>query len=378
MARSLCAQISSNEIVPRSASDPLNEQRGEIIGLGLIGSSIGFRLRELGWHVSGSDVNNDRSNRALELGVIDHAGADSDASIVFVATPPSAVVAVASRILNDPARSSAIVTDVAGVKERIVANLNSPRFVGGHPMAGSEQEGPDGADPDLFRGATWVLTPNEFTDADALQRVREIVSSLGADPLLLSPSRHDALVAVVSHLPHLTAATLMAVAADASTEHHSLLRLAAGGFRDMTRIAAGDPTIWPDIFRDNAAAVLEALDALRIRLDEVRRIVSSDDRTALVELLDYAKRARRNLPARVPAPENVIECRIPVPDRPGVLAEVTTVLGGIGINIWDLDIAHSAEGDQGVIVLMISLDDSQRAKEVLANRGFHPSITGLA
>ena len=356
----------------------MSERRSEIIGLGLIGSSIGLRLRDLGWHVSGSDLNNDRNKRALELGVIDRIGADAGASVVFIATPPAEVVAAAARVLDDRTRQSVIVTDVAGVKERIVANLNSPRFVGGHPMAGSEQEGPDGADRDLFLGATWVLTPNEFTDSDALQSVREIVSSLGADPLLLSPGRHDALVAVVSHLPHLTAATLMAVAADASTEHQSLLRLAAGGFRDMTRIAAGDPAIWPDIFRDNAAAVLEALDALRIRLDEARRIVSSGDRAALVELLDYAKRARRNLPARVPSPENVTECRIPVPDRPGVLAEVTTLLGGIGINIWDLEIAHSSEGDQGVIVLMISVEDTHRAREVLVGRGYHPSIMGLA
>ncbi len=353
------------------------ERRGEVIGLGLIGSSIGLRLRELGWHVSGSDLNIDRSNRALELGVIDRIGNDDDASVVFIATPPSEVVAIASRVLEDPARRSVIATDVAGVKARIAREMDSPRFVGGHPMAGSEQEGPDGADRDLFRGATWVLTPNEYTDTNALQRVREIVSSLGADPLLLAPERHDALVAVVSHLPHLTAAILMAVAADSSAEHHSLLRLAAGGFRDMTRIAAGDPAIWPDIFRENGTAILEALDALLVRLDEARRIVSTGDREALVGLLDYAKQARRNLPPRVPSPEAIIECRVPVPDRPGVLAEVTAMLGGIGINIWDLEIAHSAEGDRGVIVLVISVGDAQRAKEVLTDCGYHPSIVSL-
>ncbi|HUY06435.1 MAG TPA: prephenate dehydrogenase [Acidimicrobiales bacterium] len=361
--------------VPRVTPFPV--PRAEIIGLGLIGSSIGLRLRELGWHISGSDLNQARSERAIQLCAIDRIGSDMDASVVIIATPPSEVVAIASQILDDPSRPAVIVTDVAGVKARIAGALHSPRFLGGHPMAGSEQEGPDGADHNLFNGATWVLTPNEHTDSNALQRVREIVSSLGADPLLLSPERHDALVAVVSHLPHLTAANLMAVAADASSEHRTLLRLAAGGFRDMTRIAAGDPAIWPDIFRDNASAVLEALDALRIRLDEARRIVASGDHAALVELLDYAKQARRNLPPRVPSPEAITEFRVPVPDRPGVLAEVTTVLGGIGINIWDLEIAHSAEGDRGVIVLMISVEDAERAREVLTGRGYHPSIMGL-
>ncbi len=149
----------------------------------------------------------------------------------------------------------------------MVAGVASGRFVGGHPMAGSEQEGPDGAEAALFVGATWVLTPSPTTEEDAFAVVRELVSGFGADVVVLDAARHDALVAVVSHVPHLTAATLMAVAADASEEHAALLRLAAGGFRDMTRIAAGDPAIWPDIFSDNRAAVLEVLDQLRARLD---------------------------------------------------------------------------------------------------------------
>ena len=363
--------------MPESFDRTVAERRFEIIGLGLIGSSIGLRLRALGWHVSGTDVNGTRSDRALEIGAVDHIGEDPGASMVFIATPPAEVVETAARVLEDTARRATIVTDVAGVKARIVSELASPRFVGGHPMAGSEQEGPDGADPFLFNGATWVLTPNENTNPEALQEVREIIFSLGADPLLLAPERHDALVAVVSHLPHLTAANLMAVAADASIEHHSLLRLAAGGFRDMTRIAAGDPAIWPDIFRDNATAVLAALDSLRSRLDEARRIVASGDREALVALLNYAKMARRNLPPRVPSPDAITECRVPVPDRPGVLAEVTTMLGGLGINIWDLEIAHSAEGDRGVIVLVINVSDAERARAVLTGRGYHPSIVGL-
>ena len=145
----------------------------------------------------------------------------------------------------------------------------------------------------------------------------------------------------------------------------------------MTRIAAGDPAIWPDIFRDNRDAVLFALDALRQRLDEARELIASGDRAAMVSLLEYAKQARRNLPARVPDPEDIAECRIPVPDRPGVLAEVTTVLGELGVNIWDLEIAHSPEGDRGVLVLSISAMFAERAREALVARGYHPSIGRL-
>ena len=114
-------------------------------------------------------------------------------------------------------------------------------------MAGSEQEGLIGADPAMFSDANWVLTPTEDTSDEAFKRIREVIISLGAEIVTLSPSRHDSLVAMVSHVPHLAAATLMGLAANRSEEHFAVLRLAAGGFRDMTRIAAGNPTIWPDI-----------------------------------------------------------------------------------------------------------------------------------
>jgi prephenate dehydrogenase len=244
-------------------------------------------------------------------------------------------------------------------------------------MAGSEQEGPDGADGELFVGATWVLTPSAITEESAFSVMRDLVSAFGADIVVLTPERHDALVAVVSHVPHLTAANLMAVAADASEEHAALLRLAAGGFRDMTRIAAGDPAIWPDIFRDNKAAVLEVLDHLRARLDEARRIVAEEDRAGLISLLDYAKAARRNLPPRVLPPDELVECRIPVLDRPGSLAEVTGIFGELAVNVWDLEIAHSAEGERGVLVVTIDASGAERAREALTARGYRPSMQRL-
>jgi len=223
-----------------------------------------------------------------------------------------------------------------------------------------------------------VLTPTERTAERTFSVVSSAVTALGADVVALSPDRHDRLVAVVSHVPHLTAATLMALASDASEEQAALLRLAAGGFRDMTRIAAGDPAIWPDIFRDNATAVLAVLDALRERLDKARQIVATGDRDALVGLLERARHARRNLPAKAPRPEEVVEVRIPVPDRPGVLAEVTTLLGELGVNVRDLEIAHSAEGDRGILVLVVDAEAGPPARQALVERGYRPSFRPLS
>ena len=188
-----------------------------------------------------------------------------------------------------------IVTDVAGVKGPIVAELDHPRFIAGHPMAGSEQEGPDGADPELFVGATWVLTPTA-TLIPAPSPMQSVIAALGADVVALAADRHDELVAVVSHVPHLTSATLMSLAGESSLDHAALMRLAAGGFRDMTRIAAGSPAIWPDICRDNAGAIVPVLDRLVERLGEVRRIVADGDRASA----RLPPRLRPRLPPKPP------------------------------------------------------------------------------
>lgn len=345
----------------------------QVDGLGLIGGSIGLALRKAGWHVTGHDLDAAVTARAAEIGAVDATGDDVAAEVVFIATPAAAVAAVArQRLAEGP--PNRVVTDVAGVKEGIVAEVGAPRFVGGHPMAGSEQDGLDGADADLFAGATWVLTPTPATDQQAFATVRWVASRLGAEVVALPPARHDALVAMVSHVPHLTAATLMSLAADASEEHAVLLRLAAGGFRDMTRIAAGRPSIWPDICAENAPAILAALDDLVGRLTEMRDVIASQDRERLLGTLEHARTARRNLPARGPQPESTVELRVPIPDEPGVLARITTLVGELGVNIHDLEIAHSSEGQRGVLVLAVSTDGCEAVRAALAEHGYRPAV----
>ena len=191
---------------------------------------------------------------------------------------------------DDGRRADAVVTDVSGVKTAIVGEADHPHFIGGHPMAGSEQTGLHGADPDLFVGAVWVLTPTATTDLEAFDRLKGVVMSLGADVLVLSAADHDRLVAVVSHVPHLVAATLMNAATDGAEQDGTLLRLAAGGFRDMTRVAAGHPGIWPDICAENADAIVAALDALVSDLAAMRDRVAGQDRPAILDLAAEGQR----------------------------------------------------------------------------------------
>jgi prephenate dehydrogenase len=365
-----------------SPSEPTPDQparRAAVIGTGLIGGSLGLALRSRGWHVTGRDVDPARADQALALGALDATGVDPDAEITFIATPVGFAAHEAEAVLAlADLRPDAVVTDVAGVKVPVTDAVRHPRFVGGHPMAGSEQLGVAGADGDLFVGSTWVLTPTPQTDPDAYALLRNVVTSLGAEVLALSPEQHDTLVAVVSHVPHLTAATLMNVADRMAEQHAALLRLAAGGFRDMTRVAAGHPGIWPDVCAENSVAIVSAFDMLLTELQAMRDKVAQADRAGLLEALGTASAARRSLPARAVRPERLAELRIPVPDRPGVLAEITTLAGDLAVNISDLEIAHSAEGDRGVLVVVVDADSASELVAALIARGYRCTARNLA
>ena len=352
-------------------------KRAVIVGVGLIGGSVGLALRADGWHVTGIDVDGDRLAEAVERGAIDQPGsldALAPCDVAFVATPVDATAEVTKRLLG---AGAAAVTDVGSVKAAIVAAVDDPRFVAGHPMAGSEQDGLDGASADLFSGAMWVLSPTPATDDDVFATVREVVASMGANPIVIPADRHDQLVAVVSHVPHLAAATLMRIADGRATEHRALLRLAAGGFRDMTRIAAGHPAIWPDICVQNADAIVDALDELVAELGQVRDIVAGRDRDGLLGRLEQARTARRNLPTTIPSTEAMTEMRVPVLDRQGEIAQIAALAADLDVNIYDLEIAHSAEGPRGVIVLVIETALAERLQGGLMVLGYRPSMRSL-
>lgn len=360
-------------------------KRIAVLGTGLIGGSVGLAARARGVTVTGFDPDPDRAARARALGALDAAAPDVAAAVhgaglVVVAAP---VGRVADVVVEALAAGAPVVTDVGSVKAEVVATVearcpaDADRFVGGHPMAGSEQDGLDGADAEMFVGATWVLTPTAATDHGAFETVRDFVATLGAEVIAVRPGHHDALVAVVSHVPQLAATTLMDVAARRGEEHATLLRLAAGGFRDMTRIAASHPAIWPDICVANRDAIVEGLDDYLAALGRVRDLVAGADRDGLLDLLERARAARRNLPIGTPAGAELVELRVPVPDRPGVLAEVTVAAGELGVNIVDLEIAHSVEGSGGVLVLVVPAAGAGAFEAALTARGYHHSRAAL-
>ena len=348
--------------------------RANVIGLGLIGGSIALALREAGWHVSGDDAVAGRAEEAVARAVVHATGLDPRAELTFVAVP---VLAIADQVKRALAETDGVVTDVGGVKGTISDAVDDPRFVGGHPMAGSELDGLDGADGAMFSGATWVLTPVAGTDDTTFATIASVVGQLGAEVVAMTPQHHDEMVAVVSHVPHLTAASLMGVAADRAEEHAALLRLAAGGFRDMTRVASGQPEIWLDVCAENRPAIIVAMDALIERLGEMREIVRTDARDELFARLQRARDARTNLPIHATHPQDLTEVRIPIPDRPGAAAEVFTLAAELGVNVADFEVYHSAEGAKGIMILLIDVANGELFRGGLIARGFRPSVRRL-
>jgi prephenate dehydrogenase len=349
-----------------------------VVGTGLIGTSIAMAALRGGHAVMGYDADPRVLSDASKLARFSSAGTLEDcvrgASLAFVCTPIPTISSVVAAVLEG---SGAAVSDVGSVKSHVVEEVQlgaggqAARFVGGHPMGGSERSGPEGASPSVLDGIAWVLTPTEGTSDDALTRVERFIASVGAQPIRMDPQRHDRLVAVVSHLPQVASTALMGLVAEQEVGDPEILQLAAAGFRDLTRLAASNPALWAGILRANREAFSRALDLYIARLEQLRTLVA-DDGPELEEAFAEAKRARLGLAAKPQVRAGVAVLQVPVPDRPGVLAELTATMGSAEVNIEDLQIVHSPEGGRGRVHLTIAASQTDTALRFLIGGGFEP------
>jgi prephenate dehydrogenase len=354
--------------------------RVAIVGTGLIGTSVAMAAERVGDAVRGFDTDAAALARAAERSRLTPSGTLGDcvagATVVVVSTPIPAVpgaVAEALRLAPD-----AVVTDVASVKSHVVSELRKvegagdlSRYVGGHPMGGSERSGPDHASASVLDGIVWAL--DEGADARALERVEGFVAKIGARPVRLDAERHDRLVAMVSHLPQVASTALMAVAATEEAGEPELLLLAAGGFRDLTRLAASSPHLWSDILVANGVAIGRAISLYIERLTRLREMVEAGDAGEVERAFGQAKDARLSLAAKPQVKAGVAVLRVPVPDRPGVLAEVTAAMSQAGVNIEDLQIVHSPEGGRGTVHLTVAATAAADAERALRERWYEPT-----
>jgi prephenate dehydrogenase len=365
-----------------------------IIGVGLVGGSLGLALRATDDppHVIGVDTDPETRSWAVEHGVVGEAFAPESprvdallcrggAGLVVLATPVQAAVGWLGRLGS--LDYDGVVTDVASTKSAVflVADMSlgeGATFIGGHPMAGSERSGVQAASADLFKGAYYVLTPPTRTDPDVYRRLHTLVTSMGARVIAIRPERHDEAVAAISHVPHVAAAALANLAAERADAGEDVLRLAAGGFKDMTRIAAGSPELWTGICMDNRDALVRGLREYSELLTRFAILVDGGDTQGIREWLTRAADVRKALPARwVPASERLSVLTVPIIDRPGMVSIVVQAAARCGCNIEDIEIDHTTE-DTALLRLVLT-DEGDIAGLVadLAEQGLSPDLRPL-
>jgi prephenate dehydrogenase len=354
---------------------PRAVERLAVVGTGLVGTSVALAAARAGTRCRGFDADRSVLDGAAERGAVEAtstlAEAVADAEIVVVAVPVGAAPAVVKDVL-DAVGEGAVVTDVASTK-RSLAAVADPRFVPGHPVAGGATGGPGRAAADLFDAATWFLTPTSASSAQSVELVEKFVASLGARAVRTDADAHDRLLALTSHLPHALANLLMLRVAEAAAEDDAPLAFAGASLREMTRLAGANPTVWSDIFLGNADEIAAALAGLRDSLDELEQALRAGDRERIEATIAAAATARERLEsfAYRTAPAQLNRIRIRVPDRPGVLARITQILGAAQINLEDFELRHVSPEYGGVLVILVAgADNAGRARELLRREGF--------
>jgi prephenate dehydrogenase len=346
-----------------------------VLGVGLIGGSVGLAARErLGAEVVGFDPAPAALEAALEVGAVDRvasdpAGAVAGAEAVFVAAPVGVLAGAVTAALA-AAGEDCVVTDVGSTKRTVVEAVRDERFIGGHPLAGAASAGVRHARAALFDGATWYLTPTAITRGTLYERLHRLLLGLGARPAALDAETHDRMLATVSHLPHVLANVLVAQAARAASEEGETLPATGPSFRDITRVAGSNTSIWRDIYLANADALGDSIDDALERLSAFREALRAGDGDGIAAWNDAARDDRRRLLEGDLAGGEVCELRVSVPNRPGVVAEVAIALGRASINIVDMALYPAPDRSSGYIVLWIAgAERAAQAEALVAELG---------
>jgi prephenate dehydrogenase len=344
----------------------------EVIGAGLLGTSVALACRRAGLDVLLSDVSPEHVRTASGLGAGRPRRPEDRPQLVVVAVPPDHL---AEAIVHAVEASDAVVTDVGSVKSgphRAAALATSPealaRYVGGHPMAGSERSGPLAASDSLFDGRPWAVTPHDTSSADAVALVEELAVLCGAAVVRMGPEEHDRAVARISHLPHLLAVLMAGRLADAPPDH---LALSGQGVRDVTRIAGSDPAMWEQIVRANATAVGALLGEVRAELDTLIGAVTDGSRDELGALLDRGLAGAHAIPGKHGGPARPTRSVfVSVPDHPGELARLFADAGASEVNIEDIHIDHDPGRPVGLVELVVEESRGEHLLASLESRGW--------
>ncbi|NJP40316.1 prephenate dehydrogenase [Oscillospiraceae bacterium HV4-5-C5C] len=365
-------------------------QATAILGLGLIGSSLARAFKQRAAELTGRVIVYDRkpevlrqaladgsADEAYQLDQMDSAGTDftplKDCGAVFICTPVAVIPRLAQAVA---ARTAALITDVGSVKAPLLTQLEGLRYIGGHPMAGSERVGYACGRASLFEDAIYVFCPPAGREQDPqvladTAWLSALAAAIGASPLVLAAERHDEAVAAISHLPHVVASGLVNTAVGRQDDLRQ--RLAAGGFRDITRIASSDPELWSGICLQNRGPLLRQLAACIRQLDDFRHALTERDAEALSRYFAQARDSRDRLPDTDSRGSLQAEALLTaeISDRPGELGRLATLLGEAGISIRNMGIRHARPYEGGRLsVYLADPADLRRASALLRQAGY--------
>lgn len=361
----------------------MTRKKAFVIGLGLIGGSLAKTLMmKQDVVVTGYDVHEKTVHDAIKLGVI-HRGEASiaegakDADLILLAAPVRGILLTLEELAAVPMKTDAIVTDVGSAKRLITEKArmtiaNKAMFIGGHPMAGSHKSGVWAASGDLFENAFYFLTPEPDTPVEHIKALKDWLSGTRAKVLELDPIAHDRIVGVISHFPHLVAAGLVHHLKAFPDGGFNVSRLAAGGFRDITRIASSDPALWQDIVSNNRDVLLALFDSWDEVMQGIKERLKMDDQTGIWQFFNEAKTFRDGFPAKqkgaIPASNDLY---LDMPDRPGEISRVTGIIGQAGINIINLNVIELRENVAGVLMISFQKpEDRDLALALLSENGY--------
>ncbi len=346
-----------------------------IIGLGVIGASLGMALRNSSSdiRIAGRDIDNETVVQAIELGAIDQfldAQWLEECDLLIIATPLRTIPHVVEEIKGQ-LKPGTLVSDVGSVKGWVMQILEQElpagvHIIGGHPMAGSEKSGLRGADKFLFQNAAYVLTPQANIPLERIEQLKQLLLSLGARVVIMNAQEHDQVVARVSHLPHLMSAALI----NNLQDKPGAIALAGGGLRDTTRTAASDPNLWEDILMLNAEAVAHELKSMLALFQHYLSALETGNGEAINKYLGHARDFRKNLPSIRPCLEDSCDIIAIIPDQPGVIGELGVLLGQERINIQNLQLLGVRDEDEGTIRITVKREVAPAACQLLKNNGF--------
>jgi prephenate dehydrogenase len=366
---------------PDQYADP-RRLKVTIIGLGLIGGSLAKAMREKLEMRDITAVDRDSSalGLALEQGVIGKGLVTPDetvygSDIIFICTPVGQIPAYIDE-LAPKVKDTCIITDAGSTKGAIISHVerlpHSFRFIGGHPMAGTEKSGYQNSLPHLFENAYYILTPARGASGESVKTLSSLVEAIGAIPVVMTAEEHDMAVAGISHLPHVAAAALVNTVRDIDNDTGRLQTLSAGGFRDITRIASSSPGMWENIALSNRDHLLEVLKQMEQKLSDFVRYLENGDSGKIYDFFDSARQFRDSISGYeqglLPRIHRII---VDVQDRPGIIGEIATILGRHNINIKNIYVANSRESEQGCLVITLPDADSvNMAFDLLTETGY--------